>query len=186
MLNREFTKREKILILILVFLLLFSGYFKFVLQPAQERVTAAQNACADIENSMTVETVKAKRLADMRAAIDSYENKTDGKSSVVPLYDNIDNVMVQLDAIMKQAADYSLTFDDIQQGDQYVARPVEMSFTCGSYDAAKKIISDLDGCVYKCSLDNITVSTGKDSGGVDITKGGVAVKLTATFYEAYK
>ena len=184
MLNREFTKREKILILILALLLLFSGYFKLVLQPAQERTYAAQNACADIENNMTIEAARAQRLSQMRDAIASYENEKGGGGPVVPAYDNIDNVMIQLDAILSQSSDYSLTFDDLVYGDDYVTRPVEMSFSCGSYDTAKKIISDLDGCIYRCSLDDITVSTG--SGGVDITKGDVAVKLTATFYEAYK
>lgn len=186
MLNREFTKREKVLILILVLLLLFSGYFRFVLQPSQDRINAANNTRADIENSMTIETARSQRLSQMRDAIASYEDKNGGEGSVVPVYDNIDNVMIQLGAILSQTADYSLTFDDLQYGDDYITRPVEMNFTCVSYDAAKKIVKDLDGCVYRCSLDDITVSTGSGNGGVDITKGTVAVKLTATFYEAYK
>ena len=185
MLKREFTKREKVLILVLAILLLLTGYYKFVNQPTADRIATAQNACYDIESETTIESAKAQRLSAMRDAIEKYESATGGISSVVPAYDNIDNVMIQLDSILGAASDYSLTFRDVVFGDDAVTRPVDMTFTCGSYDTARDIIEKLDGCMYRCALNDITVAVDGKS-GVDITNGGVAVSLTATFYETYQ
>ena len=114
-----------------------------------------------------------------------------GKIDLMRAASQFAHTMIQLDAILSAATDYQMTFSDVQFGDELVSRPIQMTFSAGSYSAAKTILSDLYNCRYCCSLSDITVTSkgaGADSSAAaqgDVTAQSVSVKLTATFFEKY-
>lgn len=176
--KRAFTQREKGMLLVLVILVLVVGYVKFFYEPNSDALTAAEERRTQAEDSIAIEQVRAQKLETMRAELKEYED--DGASSAeIPDYDNIENVMVQLDSIFAVAQEYSLTFDDVEQGDSLISRPIQVTFTAKNYTAAKQILAGLYGCRYRCVLTNISVS-GKSSVQTDSP---ITVSLTATFYE---
>ena len=177
-----FNKREKGLMLLLVLILLLCGYWFGIAQPIQARIDAALTQEAAAQDQILVETVKAQQLQDMRKALE--ELKDEEITSEIPDYDNLDSVMIQLDAILSLAKDYSLTFSPLEYQSDLVCRPVSMSFTAANYASAKAILQNLYHCMYRCSLDNISVTaSGSGDAPADVQKSTVTVSLTATFYE---
>ncbi|MCI2057274.1 MAG: hypothetical protein LKJ86_09040 [Oscillibacter sp.] len=174
--KREFTQRETVLMLILVVILLITGYVKLFAQPVQAQLTAAQTRLADAQDAQLIEQAKNTQLQKMEAELEELKKNGSAPTAMIPPYDNIDQVMVQLGAILKAAEDYQLTFSDVTFNSDLVMRPIQMSYTTKTYAQAKEIMTQLYGCVYRCSIGNISVSMGE---------GTVSVALTATFYEQY-
>ncbi|MBU5627537.1 hypothetical protein KQI82_11510 [Oscillibacter sp. MSJ-2] len=180
--NRTFTNREKVLLLILTLILLFVGYTKVVAQPVAQRMADAQLLAQGAQDEMVLELAKAQRLESMKQSLAQSGHTV--QTASIPDYDNLENVMVQLDAILGLSQEYSLIFSDVTFGeDGLVSRPIQMIVSCASYEAAKQVMERLAGCVYSCSLNDITVTASGGEASPDVTKGPVTVALTATFYE---
>jgi cell division protein FtsB len=177
--RREFTQREKVLLLILTAVLLLTGYLKLFSAPLENQLLAAQEQTADAQSEMQIEQTKLTQLQRMEKELKKLKDHG-AAASEIPDYDNINNVMVQLDAILRTAADYDLTFSNVEFGDTLVSRPIQMTFSAKNYAAAKTILDGLYHCRYRCALSDLTVSA---SQGADVTAGPVEVSLTVTFYE---
>lgn len=183
--KREFTMREKVLLLILVLIMMVAGYYWLVAMPVEARITEAQAEEADYQDRIMMEMVRAKQLKTMREALEEAALKNEAPVSQIPMYDNLENVMVELDAILTPAETYSLTFSDVVPQEKMIARPIDMTFTCGSYTAARNIVNNLYYSMYRCTIDNITMTAGKGErdGAPDLNQDPVSVSLTVTFYE---
>ena len=188
--RREFTQREEVLLLFLVVLLLISGYVKLFMEPLNTQLEDAQTRLAAAQDSLVVEQTKLAQMQQMEKELESTDSTNAYQEPEIPDYDNIDNVMIQLDAILSAATDYQMTFSNVQFGNKLVSRPIQMTLSASSYSTAKTILTDLYNCRYCCSLSDITV-TAMGTGGKTVTAQGdvtaqrVSVKLTATFYEKY-
>lgn len=177
--NRVFTQREKVLLLILTAILLAVGYMKLFREPLQSELFAAQERQAAASDALLVESVKLKRLETMQAEL-AQMNAAE-QTGVLPVYDNVKNVMVQLNAILSATEEYSLQFDEVVFGEELISRPISMSFTASGYSAARAVLNRLYHGEYRCALSNLTVSSAQD-----VTRDKpVTVNLTLTFYEAY-
>lgn len=179
MMNHVFTRREKALLLVLTFMLIGLGYLKLIHEPVQTALLEAQNRQANAEDVLVVEQARLEQMRAMEKELEALKAGGTIEDAELPYYDNIENVMVQLNAILTPAQQYSLTFAEPQQDeDGLVSRPIQMNFTAGSYQTARTIMNDLYHCWYRCSISNISV-TGQE----DVSQGDVSVSLTATFYE---
>lgn len=180
--NRAFTQREKVLLLILTFILLAVGYVKLFTEPLQFELSAAQERQAAASDAVMVEQVKLERLKTMQAELDALNAQDAEQTGILPGYDNVKNVMVQLNAILSTTQEYSLQFDEVVFGDELISRPISMSFTAANYSAARSVLNHLYHGYYRCALSNLTVSSEQD-----VTRDTpVTVNLTVTFYEAYQ
>lgn len=180
MINREFTRREKIMLLVLAVLLLGLGYFKFFWTPMQNDLKIQQQRLADVQDSLMIEQTKLLQMQQMEKKMEELKASGAVPDAEVPVYDNVKNVMVQLNAILTRAQEYNLSFHEIGTDDNgIITRPVELSFTAADYATARGIINDLYHCPYRCGVSDITVSTEND-----LTSGSdIQVSLTITFYE---
>ena len=173
MMDREFTPREKGMLLVLAVLLLALGYMKLFYAPVQQAV----------EDNQQLQT-RALKMQTMEKELE--ELKTGGAvpDAQVPDYNNAKRVMVELNAILARAREYSLSFDDVSLDEDsgLVRRPVELTFQTADYAAAREIINDLYHCRYRCSIQDVTISADED--GTDITAApGAVTQLTAVFLE---
>jgi preprotein translocase subunit SecF len=180
MINREFTTREKIMLLVLAVVLLAVGYFRFFLTPLQSEIETQQQRQAEVEDSVLLAEKKLMTQKQMQSKIDELKESGTVPDAEVAEYDNIENVMLQLNAILSQADEYSLSFDAVSTDDNgTVTRPVELTFTASSYTAARSIINNLYQCPYRCAVSDISESSDTDLS----TDGEIQVDLTVTFYE---
>lgn len=81
----------------------------------------------------------------------------------IPDYDNLKPVMFELNSILAETDNYTLTFGTVDTSESIIRRGISMSFTCGSYDSAKGVLEKLHDSSYRCMLDNLNVSLGSYS-----------------------
>lgn len=180
MINREFTTREKVMLLVLAVLLLVVGYCKFFLTPLQTELETQQQRLEDVQSSVIVEQTKLAQMKQMQQKMDELKAEGAVPDAEVPVFDNVENVMLQLNAILAQAQEYSLSFASTATDENgIVTRPVELTFTAGSYTVVRSIINDLYHCPYRCAVSDIAEQSELDLS----TDGEIHVSLTVTFYE---
>jgi len=178
--THTFTNREKTLLLILVIMLLGVAYYYAIYIPVSERIQTAQTTESAASDQITMETVKATKMKKMQGVIDAADENT--SKAEIPPYDNLEKVMLQLDAILGSTTNYNLTFDQLTQSDNLMYRPIKMTFTCPNYAAAKTVLTNLNNCQYRCMLDDISVGTTSNESH-DISNNEVSINLTVTFIE---
>ena len=92
-------------------------------------------------------------------------------------YDNLQPVMLELNTVLSGTEDYSLSFSTVDTSQTIVRRSISLSFTSGSYEAARATLRQLCGSAYRCLLDSVDLSIGRESGG------SVSVNGVLLFFE---
>ena len=104
--NRELTKREKTLLLILVVLVLVLGYCKLFLEPIDRQITSFRTN-TDIEQAeLDTDRVRLAQLEQMQQAIAAI--KASGQERALPQYDNDQALMTELNKLMAGTLQYEV------------------------------------------------------------------------------
>jgi Tfp pilus assembly protein PilO len=181
--NKKITlsKRETVLLLILVVLLLGFGYFKLIHQPVANGIKEAQERQSTAETQLLIEAGKLSQMKKMEQELDELITAEGEDAFELPRYDNMRHVMIQLNTILSASQEYSLTFGELRFGEHgLVSRPIQMEFTADNYEVARMIIEQLHNCPFRCRVSDINISAeGKESISYDC----VNVSLTVTFFE---
>lgn len=175
-LSRDFTIREKILMLILCVILLALAYYQFVDQPIRRSIEEARSVQEALQIELSAVNKKAETLENMQDEIESII--ASGSVSLMPSYNNSRNVTRLLNDVLGDLG-YSITFSNVtREGDQ-IRRSVSLQFVCPDYASMQRVFDGLTGGEYRCMLDDVSgaVSNRYD----DDTS--VTVNATATFYE---
>ena len=130
---------------------------------AQEQLEAAQ---ARVTNKQRMER-------ELKALFE----KDPDPLSLAP-YDNLQPVMVELHRVLSAAQDYSLAFSTVETEETIVRRSISLSFTSGSYSAAKDILKELHDGMYRCLLSDLSITIGQEA-----TNGLTTVSGTIVFFE---
>ena len=154
--KKEFTQREKILLLVLTVLVIGLGYYKFVLQPINNRISEYRNMESEISLEYEQNLIKAGQMDTMQKEIQKEQAK--GIRRTVALYDNSVNLMPELYRIMKNSIDYSLDFGELVFESDFVKRPVEITFDTSTYRQARALIDRLYNSQYAMQVDGLTVT----------------------------
>lgn len=191
-LSKQFTLREKVLLVLLSLLLVGAAYFWLVHQPVEAAMSEISLAMEDADMERTVLQVKRQRLEDMKAELEGILSGT-GSGVETPDYDNLQNVMVFLNGILANAGDYSLDFQSVEQPEEgnIVRRVINMSFTCPSYADAVSVLTRLHDCAFRCQIGTLSLmpADGQETGGGEtraaaLLDGPVQVNLGVTFFES--
>lgn len=175
MMSREFTSREKILLVVLCVLLLGILYYEFIVKDVEE--TIKKYNTEDLETELLIEQSKAASIMDMEAEMEAAKAES---GSVVASYNNIKNEISALNDIFAAATTYNFDFNQAIKDGDAVRRDITISFTASSYNTAESIIEKLHDCKYRCLIRNISINT---SSGEGISSGSVSVSMTVTFFE---
>jgi len=178
-LSRNFTTREKVLLLILAVILLAELYFLLVHQRVEREFEEARTRTELATVSYDIEQVKAEKKQEMLKKIQAAAK--DESVRPLPDYDNSTNVVAYLNGVMAAAEEYNLVFGAVDLSDYAAMRPISMSFSCLGYSAVKNIVGQLENGPYYCEVTGMSMSA--QSGISDTTGEIVSVQMTAVFYE---
>lgn len=194
MLNYTFSKREKVLLLILAVILLALLWFVFVWQNVSNEKLRYDADIAEAQAQVLVANNKASKLVVMQEVIDA-QKAAGVKPSNLPDFDNTTALMAQLDSILATTTDYRLAFDDLNFGDEgVVTRGVTITFGCDSIEAGRAVMTALENGRFACFVDSATItSTDRSDNRTSNARIGVnmsramdapyAVGLHVLFYE---
>lgn len=157
--NREFTQREKVLLLVLAVLIIVIGYVKLILQPINEEIESYESLTMEEQTTFSANQIKATRMNLMEKEIEKAKAK--GVRREVPAYDNSSNLLPGLYQIMESSVDYSLDFGELVYDGNVVQRPVEMTFQTRTYKQARAIIDKLYKSGYAMQITDVNIGTKK-------------------------
>ena len=177
-LNREFTTREKLLILLLCLILVGLAYYQFVDQPVR---TALNNAHAERDSLLTELTAVNAKLAVMRRMRDEMEDITAGGTvSEMKSYNNSKPEIALLNDILRGTPDYTITFADVTRDNDQIRRNFSLTFVSDKYASIQRIVKQLSESPYRCLIGDLKISVTR---GKTMEEGPINVNATATFFE---
>ncbi len=177
-LRRDFTLKERLLLLLLGLILVGLAYYQFVDKPVREALSIAE---AETESmSVELKTVEAKleRMRGMRSEIEDVT--AGGSASEMGSYNNSKAEIALLNDILSDAQNYSITFADVTRDGDQIRRNFTLQFTTNSYGAMEHILNSLSDSPYRCLIGDVRCNATKDA---NLMEGTISVNATATFYE---
>ena len=175
--NREFTKREKILLLIFAVLIIVLGYFKLILEPINNQVNEYRGMESEEQAEIDVKTVQALQMSLMEKEIKKAQEN--GISRIIPTFDNSAILLPKLYQIMDSTSAYSMNFGEITTEGGVVMRPVAISFETRTYAQARAVIDRLYDTNYAMQIEDVTIQERKATDADSVN-----TYLSVTFFEA--
>lgn len=180
--NKTISRKEQVLILILVVALLATVYYQFLYKSVEQ--AKVQYDTSDLQVELTTQMQIAANIQQMEAEIEA--NK-ENKTGEVSTYDNLKQEINELNDIFGDAANFSFSFDQATATDDAVRRVITGSFTATSYQDARTRLQSLHDGPYRCLITDLAMSptslNGNEGDAKNLNDGPVAVSFTVTFYE---
>ena len=177
--NRELTKREKVLLLIFAVLLIAVGYYKLLLEPINSQIESYRSLTQEEQMQMETAQLQAARMKQMEAEI--AQAKAAGIERTIPDYDNSAVLLPQLYQIMDSTIEYAMDFDEITFEGNIAARPVQIEFETANYQKARRVIDKLCTTGYAMQIEDMTIQEARTT-----DKRSVHTYLSITFFEAVR
>ena len=192
-LSRDFTVREKVMLIILSLILLALAYYRFVYIPCNDAIDKAHADRDMLQMELLGAMTKEAQLRKMKAELDSLGELQE--TSRMDSYNNSKAELSLLNGILESADDYAVSFANVTRDGDQIRRNFSLQFTTGSYDAAEQIIARLAESEYRCLIGDMQYSkTLRRAAEGETVAGGqwvdgvryydvITVTATATFFE---
>lgn len=171
---RKLTLRERVLLLLLAVIVVISGYILLFYLPMSQRVESLNAQIAQSEELVAQLQTKLDNQRQMQQELTQLSTQ-ENPSPYMPEYDNLQAVMVELNSILANCQNYSISFQEDQPQDHIFSRHVTIPFTCSSYQQARDILQKLHDSSLRGLLGNVQLSQQQD--------GTVNATASMTFYE---
>lgn len=175
--SRDFTTKEKVLLLILAAILILAGYYLFVDQPVRSALDSAKSQQEELNTELLVLQSRAASLSSMQSELDDIEKS--GKLGKMGSYNNSKAELDELNDILKETKAYDINFNDVTRDGDLIRRSFSLTYTAPDYDKAADIITQLCEGEWRCLISDLQFIADKDN----LEEGDVKVGVTATFYE---
>jgi len=178
--NKKLSKRDIFVVIFLLILIIGVCYYLFFLTPLRNDLADLNTQIEAANTQLEESSVKAASMNKMQAELDEILSRPANKITEIAPYDNAKALMNELNDILAQGTEYSISFADPEIGeDGIVRRDVNLSFTASDYDSAKAIVEQLANNRWRCLITDVSVS-GED----DISTGSVSVQAVMKFFES--
>ena len=202
--QRKFTLRERILIIILVGVLLVGLYFFLVFYPVQNRLKDLEQENEALTLKEDVAKIREARYDSMKAELEEIAKMDPNEVTEIPKFNNLNRIILIIDSILEQIGG-SVNPDTISgesSGNIYV-RTVPLNFTVSGFESeeiptnyakTKSVIYALTHIEYKeldketqqevvhryrSQMSNLTIS-----GSGNVTTGeSLTISCNLIFYE---
>ena len=173
-LNRSFSTKELVIIILLVLILLGVAYYQFVDTPVRNQLTLAHSERDMLKTELDGVYAKIAEMERIRTELEDLSSRD--TISVMYSYNNSEAELKLLNDILGAASEYTVNFSNVSRTGDQIRRNFSLTFTAADFAAAKQIITRLADSELRCMVDNITCNYKPGSSDVIIT-------ASATFYE---
>ena len=177
-LSRDFTLKERLLLLFLGLILVALAYYQFVDKPARAALESARVESEQL--TVELQGVQAK-LDQMHRMRDELEDVTSGgAASEMGSYNNSKEEIASLNEILKDTLQYSITFADVTRSGDQIRRNFSLQFTVDNYESMERLLAALAENHHRCLIGEVRCNSTRNS---NIMDGNITVNATATFFE---
>ena len=152
-LSRDFTTKEKVLLIILFVALLALAYYFLVDMNVRDALERAESQKVALETELTVVQARVTQLRKMQAEIEKV--KTDGTFKQMPSYNNSKEVTKLLNNVLGELG-YRISFSNVSQEGNLVRRSLTLAFTANDYETVQQVLAGLAGSEYRCLIGNVS------------------------------
>ncbi len=176
MLNRRFTLRESILLVICAIIGLGIFYYEVVYKNINNSLQSY--SVENLENEVMIYQAQIAKKKSMEDYINSHRGETLGE---IALYNNLANEISEVGRILNDVSDLSIAWGQPTLIDTTVRREANISFTTAGYSKAKSLIAALNRNAYRSLISDMSMSTDRD---YNLTENSVIkVNVRMTFFE---
>ena len=183
--NRAFTTREKVLLVILALLLIGVGYFKLLLEPINESIDNYTQLASSEQDAMLQGTAQLVQLRQMEQELEAIFAENPDPDPI-PNYDNSGVLMVEIHSILDGTVDYTLSFSDtsLLSGGYLLRRPLELEFSVTTYSQARAIINRLHDSKNINQISDLSITrVNRETKQIDEDADTIRVKMVITYFE---
>lgn len=171
--SREFTRSEKILIVVLAVVLFGLLYYKFVFLTTDSVVQSLKAEADSTQSELDIANAKLAKLEKMEEELDSMKYSRD--TSRMESYNNSKRETAFLNRVLSDVPDYSISFEEVTRDKDQIRRSFSLQFVTNTYGEAVDVVSDLSYGEYRCLVDDINYTLAESN--------KIYINLTATFFE---
>lgn len=172
-LSRNFSTKEKILLIVLAVVLVGLVYYRLVYVNINNALTSARTEATSLQSDLDIAQARAARIKKMEKEMDGY--KSTGLVSKMGSYNSSKPETAFLHTVLSDVSDYTISFDEITRTGSQIRRNFSLKYTVPSYAAAEDIMKRLTSGEYRCLIGDVSCDVG--DGGV------TTVSANGTFYE---
>ncbi len=178
--NRAFTTREKVMLVILAILMIGLGYYKFILEPINLGIEEYNTKAMEEQDQITTNMMLVQKKKAMEKELE--ELFANGEPTPIPNYDNVGVVIVELHSILDGTVDYTLTFANTSylSGGYLIRRPIRLEFNATDYAQARRIINRLHDSVNINQISDLSMTLVQNK---DREESYISVSMLITYFE---
>lgn len=177
LMSRDFTVREKVLLLVLVILMLTAGYYLAVDQPVRNSIQESKYQQEELNIELQILQAKAAKYAKMQNELEAVSCL--GEIGLMGSYNNAKAELNELNQILAKAISYDISFEDVTREGNLIRRGFHLTFTADSYEKAANMLRELCMGEWRCLVSDVRFVAAGDH----LEKGNINVGVTACFYE---
>ena len=171
--SRDFTRNEKILIVILALILLGLAYYQFVDKTVRQTIVNAESEAQMLQTELDAAQQRLAHLKSIQTSMEKLE--AEGRLSWMGSYNNSKQEVAFLNDILADTLQYSITFAEVTRSGNQIRRSFTLEYKTTDYASAQDIVARLCEGKNRCLVGDISCTIDRE--------GIVTVKQSATFYE---
>ena len=153
----KISKREKVMLAVLLALIVGCVYYLFFLTPTLEKKSSLEDQIASMEDQVLMAQTQAAQLKRMQKELKELKAEN-ADIKEIPAFDNSKKLMQSLNMILGQAVQYNLDFTGTTETDGIVRRSVSLSYECNTYKDARAILQNIHDGKYPCVLMDVAIN----------------------------
>ena len=177
-LSRDFTTKEKLLLLLLSLILVGLAYYQFVDQPVRLALESARTEADSLRVELKTVDAKLELMRRMRAELDDVT--AGGTATEMGSYNNAKAEIASLNDILSEALQYSITFANVTRSGDQIRRNFTLQFTTDNYGIMEHMLSALSQNHHRCLIGDLRCTAARNE---SVLEGNITVNATATFFE---
>ena len=180
--KKKLTATEKVLVVFLIVMVIGASWYLFFYKNITAEISSINEQASEVDSKISVASAKLAKMNSMQAELDEIFAENENPSQIAP-YDNTQNVLNQLNAILSTSKNYSLSISNPTSPDSngIYRRTVSMSFSADSYEGAKEILMNLEQNHWRCIVSTVSFSGGTNG---SLLEGAVSISASITFFES--
>ena len=183
--NRPFTTREKVMLVILSLMIIGICYYKFLLEPINDQIEQYNQMAAGEQDIITQNMALIQKKKEMEQELEAIFAENPAPDPI-PNYDNSGVLMVEIHSILEGTVDYTLSFSDtsLLSGGYLLRRPLELEFSVTTYSQARAIINRLHDSKNINQISDLSITrVNRETKQIDEDVDTIQVKMVITYFE---
>ena len=176
--SRDFTTKEKLLLLFFALVLVALAYYNFVDKPVRAALASAAAEQESLQTELQSVQAQLERMHRMRSELDDVT--AGGTASEMGSYNNSKLEIESLNRILGDTLRYNISFSNVTRSNDQIRRNFNLSFTVDNYETLERVVSALTQNQHRCLIGDLNCNSTRNSNVLD---GNVSATTTGTFYE---